>query len=259
MSFIESYGPWALITGASSGIGKEFAYQLAEKGLNLVLTARRKERLIEISSDLKNRFSIEVRIAVSDLSLENFLRSILKECEDIHIGLLVNNAGYGITGPFLGNDQKKERDMIHVNCLAPTVLAHEFGSKMMKKNHGGMIFVSSILGHMPTPFMSNYAATKSYNLLLGEALWYELKSWNIDVLVLAPGTTESEFASVSEMKAVNAMPAESVVSCALKSLGKKHLCIPGFQNKLTVALLNFFPGKLKIKTLALAMKLLGRS
>ena len=259
MKLVEKYGPSALITGASSGIGKEFAYRLAEEGFNLVLTARRKDRLEAIASDLKNKYSADVRIAVSDLSKENFIKPIIKAASGMEIGLLINNAGYGLAGSFFSNEQTKEKDMIHVNCLAPTVLAHEFGAPMTERKRGGIIFVSSILGHLATPYMSNYAATKSYNLLIGEALWYELKPSGVDVLVVAPGTTESEFAAAGKMKAVNAMPASGVVSCALKNLGKKPACIPGLKNYMIVILVKLFPRKLRIKILGVSMKLLGRN
>jgi len=262
MSFTDKadkYGRYALITGASSGIGKEFAYQLAEKKINLILTARRKDRLLAIAKDIKNKYSVDVRIAISDLSKENFIEPIRKAASGLEVGLLINNAGYGLTGPFFKNERTRERDMIHVNCLAPTVLAHEFGLPMIKRNRGGIIFVSSILGHFSTPFMSNYSATKAYNLMIGEALWYELKPSGVDVLVVAPGTTETEFASVSNMRAISAMPPSSVVKCALKNIGKKPVCIPGIKNCMIVSLIKIIPRKLKIILLGHSMKILGRN
>ena len=259
MNFVKKYGQYALITGASSGIGREFAYRLAEKGLHLILTARRKDRLLSIAEDIHKKYSTDVRIAVSDLAREDFIKPIRRAAAGLEIGLLVNNAGYGLAGPFFNNKQTGERDMIHVNCLAPTVLAHEFGKPMMERKRGGIIFVSSVLGYMSTPFMSNYAATKSYNLMIGEALWYELKPSGVDVLVVAPGTTETEFASVNKIKSTNAMPPSDVVSCALKNMGKKPACIPGMKNHLIAGIMKFFPGKLRIRLVARAMIFLGRN
>lgn len=259
MNFLEKYGPWAVVTGASSGIGRSFALSLAKRGLNLILTARRKERLEELSHELSKKYKIQVKIAVSDLSKENFIIPIRKASEGLEVGLLINNAGYGITGRFSTSSLLLEKDMIHVNCLAPTVLAHEFSEKMLNKRKGGMIFVSSTLAFSPTPFMSSYAATKSYNLYLSEALSYEMKEFGVDVMALCPGTTKSEFADVTKMKAVAAMDSDSVSEYALNTLGKKSVCIPGLKNKALIFLGRFLSRNVRTKMSGLIMKALGRS
>lgn len=244
MTFIERYGPWALVTGASAGIGAEFARQLAEMGLNLVLVARRKNRLEELSAQLEVRWRVQVKTIAADLSQPDFSAPILSETESIDVGLLVNNAGFGIAGKFLEHELKRELALLDVNCRAPLLLAHLFGRQMAQRKKGGIIFVSSVSGFIATPYESSYAASKVYELFLAESLGYELKKDGVDVLALCPGSTDTEFHEVSGSRAVAAMAVEPVVELALKKLGKKPIAIPGWHNRLLVSLLKFTPRRL---------------
>jgi len=193
MTFREHYGPWALVTGASAGIGREFARRLAEMGLNLVLVARRKQRIEELAQELENKNKIQVRPISADLSQPDFLPMILSGTQSIDIGLLVNNAGFGIAGKFLDHELEKELALLDVNCRAQLILTHVFGRPMAQRKRGGIIFVSSVSAYIATPFEANYAASKVYELFLAESLGYELKRDGVDVLALCPGSTETEF------------------------------------------------------------------
>jgi short-subunit dehydrogenase len=241
MTFKERYGPWALVTGASSGIGAEFSIQLAEMGLNLVLVARRKQRLDDLAHQLEERNKIQVRTLRADLSQPDFMSAILLATRSIEVGLLVNNAGFGLAGNFLDHELERELALLDVNCRAPLILTHEFGRKMAERGRGGIIFVSSVSGYLATPLEATYAASKAYELFLAESLGYELKSNGVDVLALCPGNTITEFHELAGIKNVAAMPVKPVVALALKKLGKKPSAIAGWHNRLLVSVIKFAP------------------
>lgn len=235
-SFRERYGPWALVTGASAGLGAEFARQLAAKRINLILVARRKERLETLASELEGQYNVEVKAIAADLARSDFMSSIRPVLQTLELGLLVNNAGFGLVGNFLENDLERELEMLNVNCRAPLILAHEVGRQMVERKRGGIIFVSSTSGFTVTPFMTHYAASKAYDLFLGEGLWSELKEHGVDVLALCPGGTRTEFHELAGIKPFGAMPVEPVVSLALRKLGKKISVIAGWHNRVMVYL-----------------------
>ncbi len=245
MTFVERYGPWALVTGASAGIGAEFARQLAEMGLNLVLVARRRQRLEDLARDLGSKNKVQVRIVAADLSRPDFLPGILSVTNSIEVGLLVNNAGFGIAGHFIEHELEKELDLLNVNCRAPLILTHEFGRQMAQRKRGGIIFVSSVSAYIATPFEASYAASKVYELFLAESLEYELKQNGVDMLALCPGSTQTEFHEIAGSRAVAAMGVQPVVELAIKQLGKKPVAIPGWHNRLLVYLLKFTPRRVQ--------------
>ncbi len=233
MTLKEKYGEWALITGASSGIGEEFACFLAAQGLNLILVSRRKERLEKLSHELKKKNRIEIVIAPVDLKNENFINKLKELTGDKEVGMLINNAGFGSKGEFADFDSLQDVDMVKVNCIAPTILTHHFVRPMIQRKKGAIIFLGSILACQPTPFMTTYSATKVFNAYMGDALWYELKKYNIDVLTLNPGSTSTEFHKIANAATGPSLrTAKQVVITAMKSLGKKPSVIDGFMNKL---------------------------
>jgi short-subunit dehydrogenase len=246
MTFKERYGPWALVTGASSGIGAEFSSQLAEAGLNLILVARRKQRLDDLAQQLEEKNKIQVRALRADLSQPDFMSAIDSATRSIEVGLLVNNAGFGLGGNFLDHQLERELALLDVNCRAPLILTHEFGRRMAERGRGGIIFVSSVSGYIATPLEASYAASKVYELFLAESLWYELKKTGVDVLALCPGSTVSEFHELAGVRAVAAMPVKPVIAMALKKLGKKPSVITGWHNRLLVSLLRLAPRRLSI-------------
>lgn len=233
--FRARYGPWALVTGASSGIGAEFALQLAKRNLNLVLVGRRKNLLEQIAGEIVQRYGMDARVLQVDLAAPDAKSSIEKATREIEIGLLVNNAGAGLPGAFLDHEAANETRIVQVNAVVPMQLTHLFGSKMTQIGHGGIIFVASTMGYVGMPFAANYAATKAYLISLGEALYHELGKKGISVLVVSPGPTktpaihelpEVDFSQVP----VNWMDAEGVVRTALHSLGHQASVIPGEVN-----------------------------
>ena len=192
INFIKKYGPWALLTGASSGIGEAFASRLAAEGLNLVLAARRKNRLEALAQKLEKQFHIKTKTIGVDLLQQNFLESIKEATDDLQIGLLVNNAGLWKMNSYMEISLEDEFNMIDLNIKAPSVLTHHFAEKMISRDKGGIINVASVLAYMGVPYSAVYAATKAYELVKSEGLWYELKQHGVDVLSLNPGLTKSE-------------------------------------------------------------------
>ena len=232
--FKEKYGSWALVTGASSGIGKAFAGLLAAQGLNLVLVARRKKALDQIAQDLKNKYPIQIKTVQADLSEPTSILAIDEATKDLEIGLLLSNAGTGVAGAFLKSDPAIQANLIHLNVTAHMQLAHRFGQQMSQRGRGGIILVSSIGAYQGMPYMANYSAAKAYILNLGEALHFELKPKGIDVTVLVPGATDTEAKSwegLAEAPKMSYMTADQVAKTALKALGKKPSIIPGGLNK----------------------------
>ena len=234
------YGDWALVTGASSGIGAVFAQKLAGAGMNLVLAARRIELLNELRCQLTNRHRVEIVCVQVDLSQDGCVETLAEACADFDVGLVVNNAGSGVPGPFSSSDIRRERELIRLNCVTPIEITHHFLPRMQAKRRGGIIFVSSLMGFQGVPYMANYSATKGYLLNFGESLYHECKETGVDVLVLAPGATETPGKYLHDVDysklPLSWMSAEVVVDAALKKIGKKAFVIPGLRNHLTACL-----------------------
>ncbi|KPK93567.1 hypothetical protein AMJ80_05905 [bacterium SM23_31] len=253
-SFQQKYGSWALVTGASSGIGAEFCRQLAPKGINLVMVARRKERMEQLAGELKDKHGVQTKVIPADLSKDDFMETLLPEISSLEIGLLINNAGFGIRGAFLNSNLERELEMLSVNCRAPLILTRIIGQQMLKRKRGGIIFIASVLGFIETPYFANYAASKAYNLYMGQALWYELKHHGIDVSVLSPGTTKTEFSKISGGNGMPAMKVEPVVRIALKKLGNKPSIVAGLHNRMFVLWCKLFPRRIMTVLIGSVMK-----
>lgn len=224
------YGDWALITGASAGIGQALARQIAADGMNVVLTARREERLAMLASELERDFGVETRIVAADLAERADVEALLAAVSDLEIALLVNNAGLGYAGRFDLLDRDRLRQLVAVNCEAPLVLTHALVQGMRERGRGGVLLTGSIAGRQPLPLHSVYAATKAFDLFLGEALWAELRASNIDVVVLEPGSTETEFQEVAGEIPHAGESAEEVARRGLMALGEQPSVIVGWFN-----------------------------
>jgi len=258
--FRNRYGAWALITGASSGIGTEFARQLAAEKLDLVLIARRRDRLKSLATELKLEHGIQVKVVPLDLAKPNFMNTLRKQTAKLNIGLVVNNAGFGVAGDFTENPLARELEMLDVNCRAPLIIAHEYGRQMAAHRRGGLIMVSSIVAFQGVPFMSHYAATKAYDLLLGEGLWYEMKKHGVDVITLCPGATATEFSHVADTApAPGAMAVAPVVRAALDGIGRTPVVVAGLKNKSMVFSTRLTPRRVAATIAGRIMKRLGRS
>ena len=245
-SLPDKYGPWALVTGASSGIGAEFVRQVAAHGLNVVLVARREERMNIIAREIERAHSIKTRVIVKDLSATYACEEIFESVRDLDVGLLVNNAGIGWMGPFHKGNTEHFRKMVVVNSLVPALFTKLFFPRFLRRKKGGIIFVSSTAAFQPVPFMSLYAATKAFDLMLAESLWEEYRKVGVDVLAVSPGMTESEFHITANVELTQQMMRwmmhpRAVVDLALKTLGQRPSVVPGFYNKLVSSLYRVLP------------------
>jgi hypothetical protein len=230
LSLAARYGDWALVTGASSGIGVSLARQIAADGMNVVLSARRADRLANLAAELEREFEVETRVVAADLAERDGQKALLEGIADLEIGLLVNNAGLGLAGRFDLLDGDDLRRLVAVNCEAPLVLSHALVQGMRERGRGGILFTGSVAGRIPLPLHAVYSATKAFDLFLGEALWGELRASNIDVVVLEPGSTDTEFQQVAGEIAHGGDPADDVAHAGLLALGQQPSVIPGWVN-----------------------------
>jgi uncharacterized protein len=253
------YGPWALVAGASKGLGAEYARQLAEKGLNLILVARGEEALQSLSTHIAGQYAVQVRPLALDLSDESSIDRIIEQTADLEIGLLVYNAAYSAIGPFFKIPLEDHLRELATNTRAPFALAYRIGQRMLPRKRGGIILMSSLSAMQGSAMISNYAATKAYNQVLGEGLWEELRSQaqGVDVLACLPSAVSTpNYLNSLENKAgkapVSALTPQVVVAEALAALGKQPFIIPGFGNRLAA----FFMRRLLPRTAAI--RLMGR-
>jgi short-subunit dehydrogenase len=256
MEFTQKYGPWALVTGASVGLGAQYCRQLAAKKINLVLVARSTEQLEALASELQEQKGVQCRVLAIDLTTENAIEQISAGTKDLEIGLLINNAGFGWKGPFLEGDAARMRKMIRLNCEVPTMLSFAFLPAMVARGHGGMIMLASTAAFQPTPFFSVYGATKGFDLLLGEALHEEYRGTGLDVLTVCPGSTDTNFHAVANTESTfpsMADPAD-VVKKSLERLGKRMTFIDGFKNSMMVAGNRIAPRSMVAKVSARVIK-----
>jgi uncharacterized protein len=240
-SLRERYGEWALITGASAGIGAEFARALAREGMSCILTARREGRLRALAGELEERYQVATRIVAADLAAPTGADQLLEAIKDVRVDVFINNAGFGYAGRFDKQDTARLRDMVQVNCVVPVVLASRLLPGMRERNCGAMIVLGSVAGRQPLPRHAIYAATKAFDLFFGEALWAELRGTGVDVLVLEPGPTESEFREVAGETRDVGEPASNVVDLALDRLGQQPSVISGWFNWLRASVSRFAP------------------
>jgi short-subunit dehydrogenase len=234
-------GAWALVTGASSGLGVEFARALAARGTNLVLTARREAPMQDLAAALRNQHGIDVRVFPCDLALAGSTSRLLEQisAQGLEPDILINNAGFGLHGRFLEQDAARLADMLQVDVVAPTELALALGRQMHSRGGGGILMVASLAAYSPTPLYAAYGAAKAYLLSLGEALHVELAP-SVKVSVLSPGLMDTGFLQVSGQQATPAMrryltePRGAVMAGLNALLNDRASTIPGRLNQIGV-------------------------
>lgn len=248
---MESKCKTVLITGASSGIGYEFCKVFAENNYNLILVARRINRLNEVKKQLLEKYEIKINVIEVDLSNYNSSNEIYNGVKSlgVHVDVLINNAGIGNCGFFNEIPIENHRKVMEVNMKALTELTYFFSSEMKERGDGKILNVASTGSYQPGPLIAVYYASKAYVLSLTEALANELKNYNIQVSVLCPGTTSTEFHSKSGKRTLkNAMSPEKVAVVGYRGLMKgKMLIVPGFKNKLAIFMSKILPGYLSSK------------
>jgi uncharacterized protein len=253
-SLRDRYGHWALVTGASEGIGREFARELARAGLNLVLVARRRAMLEELAAEVARKFSVNALILVADLSSPAAAQQIQDETAGLDVGLLVAAAGFGTSGPLLHSTLAVEVEMVHVNCGAVLALSWYFGRRFAKRGRGGLVLLSSLLAFHGAPFAANYAATKAYVQSLGEGLNLELGPLGVDVIACAPGPTRTGFGARADLRMSMSLEPDVVARATLTALGARTTVRPGWLSKLLGWSLAMLPRWGQVRLIAQIMK-----
>jgi len=239
-------GEWAVVTGASSGIGRAMAQVLAADGVNLVLTARREDRLRELAASLPVRaewLAADLADPRSPQALLEFVAS-----RNIQPALLVNNAGFGVFGEFARLDLERHLEMVRVNCSAVMALTHLFLPGMIERRKGDILIVASTASFQAVPYQTTYAATKAFDLIFAEGIAQEVKRFGVRVCALCPGQTRTEFHEIANEPIPEVMSvhtAEQVARIGLRALASgKHFVIPGFSNRMGMELQRLAPRRL---------------
>jgi uncharacterized protein len=250
VSFAQRYGPWALVAGASEGIGAAFAAALAGQRLNVVLVARRAEPL----AALAGRLPTETLTVPADLSSVEGLARVFAATAEREVGLVVCNAAHVPIGPFLDLDPADTQRAVDVNCRAPLLLAHRYLPAMARRGRGGFIVMSSLAGMQGVASLSTYAATKAYGAVLAEGLWAEMRPHGVDVLACLAGAVSTPgYDSAMSRPAPGTVTPELVASTALRALGRGPRVVPG-------ALMRFSaPVMSRLLPRRTAITLMGRS
>lgn len=253
--------PRALVTGASAGIGAAFARELAERGCDLVLTARREDRLKALAHELGMKYDVDAQVLVADLAHPDACAKIAEGLAQrgLRIDILVNNAGYGVPGGFLDSDWRTHEDFIRVLMIAPTELSHRLLPAMRERGYGRIVNVASLAGLVPgTPGHTLYAAAKAYLITFSQSLGLENRAHGVNVCALCPGFTYSEFhdvtgarEKVSKMPGWMWMDADRVVREGLDAVERGAIVyVPGRINRTIKRLFKLLPDKLALRLIA---------
>jgi short-subunit dehydrogenase len=249
----------ALITGASSGLGVEFANQLAARGVNLIISARRVERLHELAERLRTEYKIDVQVVPADLTSPMGVSRLQDVSASNDVDILINNAGFGQIGQFATSDTAGVEGQLRVNVLALTTLSRHFVGPMLARQSGAIINIASTAAYQPTPNMAVYGATKAYVLAFTEALWCEVQGSGVQVLAVSPGGTATEFFDVAGGRLATGRldTPQHVVNVALKALdsgNRKGSVIVGGVNAVMAFATRFVSRKAVVKMASKVMK-----
>jgi short-subunit dehydrogenase len=250
IDFRTKYGSWALVAGASEGLGAAFAEELAKHGLNLILIARRSENLEILAKKLITKYQIEIKCHSIDLAYFEQVKLFVSQLT-VDIGLLVYNAAYAPIGYFEDIHEHDLDQMVNVNIKTPLLLTKLVSSKMIEMGRGGIVLMSSLAGSHGSPKIATYAATKAFNMILAEGLWKELESKGIDVLASCAGaiTTPSYKNAQNTKEAPGTLDPAAVAAKTLNALGKGPTTVPGMVNKVA----HFFMGRIFSRKLAISI------
>ena len=224
---LQQHGPWALITGASDGIGQAFAREAAAAGLHLALVARRGPALEALAAGLRAAHGVQVRVLPMDLAPAGAGQRLAAAVADLDVGLVVLAAGFGTSGPFVDAPLGPELEMIDLNCRSVAELCHALGPRLLARGRGGLVLLSSLVAFQGVPRAANYAATKAWVQAFAEGLRGEWGPRGVDVLAVAPGPVRSGFAARAGMVMGLAGTPDGVASGALRALGRRGTARPG--------------------------------
>lgn len=231
-AFVRRYGRWAVVAGASEGLGAAWAEALGARGLNLLILARRPEVLHETAVAIRDRHGVEVRTRALDLAGDGFGAELERLSGAEEVGFGVFNAAHAPRGQFLDLTLEDQLRSVDVNCRGPLTMAHVLGGRMAARGRGGLVLMSSLTAFHGSPFIATYGATKAFNLVLGEGLWFELRARGVDVLACAAGATRTPgFLRASPQGEPGMIEPAQVVEEALGRLGRTGVMVPGRFNR----------------------------
>jgi hypothetical protein len=251
--FGSRFGPWAVVTGASAGIGAAFARELAARGLHVVLVARRTAELTALGDELARSHGVQTRVLALDLGAATAAATLLQRTADLEVGLVVAAAGFGSCGPLLEQEAEAEAAMVDVNCRAVLQLVHGFGRRLCQQRRGALVLLSSLVAFQGAPFAANYAATKAYVQALAEAVQREFAAHGVQVIACAPGPVHTEFAARARMTMGSALRPEVVARETLARLPRGGTVRPGFGRKLLGLCLAMLPRAMRVRVLGKVM------
>jgi short-subunit dehydrogenase len=236
--FRERYGAWALVAGASEGIGAAYSRALAAREMNLFAVARREAPLERLADELRARFSIEVRCAAGDLGDRAFLESLSRSVSELDLGVVVYNAAVSPVGDFVDAGVAELERALDVNVRGPVVLLRALLPTMARRGRGAVVLMSSLAGNQGSPRIATYAATKGFTRVLAEGLWSELRPRGIDVLVCAAGAVRTPgYGATAGRDAPGTLDPDDVAERALRALGRGPVVVPGLVNRAAAALM----------------------
>jgi short-subunit dehydrogenase len=253
VNFLQKYGKWAIVAGASQGLGAAYAEELARRGLNLILIARRAELLQSLAKELSTKYSVKVKPLVLDLSFPDAAEQIIYQTMDLDVGLLVYNAAFSAVGPFLDQPMENHVREIHTNVHSPLKLVYLLGQRLLQRGCGGIVLMSSLSAFQGSAYISAYAATKAFNIVLAESLWEEWRSQGVDMLVCVSGAIKTpNYVSSQPVKTGGlgdmTLTPEQVAHEALDALGQQPFVIPGRMNRLaSFVMRHLLPRKVAIQ------------
>lgn len=231
-SFASRYGPWAVVAGASEGLGAAFATVLAERGLNLLLLARRGTHLQAVAERLRTSTKVEVRTEVCDMACTDLPDTLEALTSNLDVGLAVYNAAYAPVGDLASRPLNDLLQVVDVNVRGPLIFARTLAPKMIKRRCGGIVLMSSLAGYQGAPRIATYAASKAFNIVLGEGLWSELRPHGVDVVVSSAGAIRTPgYAKTAGKDAPGTLDAEAVAEKTLDALGHGPVVVPGAINR----------------------------
>ena len=241
----DRYGPWALVTGASDGIGRALATRIAGEGISVVLVARSEDTLHALAAELTASYGVQTMVLPADLAVPGTAGDIVRLTDRLDIGLVVLAAGFGNTGTFLETQLAEELQLVAVNITAVTHLAHVFAGRLAARGKGAIVLFGSILGWQGVPGQANYAASKAYVQSLAEGLHDELAPRGVDVLAVAPGPVDSGFGARAGLTMTSATTTDVVAGATLHALGRRRTVIPGGRGKFLTASLTPLPRRIR--------------
>ena len=236
--FRQSYGPFAVVVGASEGLGAAFAQELASRGMDLLLLARRKTLLERLAAEIRSHHGVEVRCLPIDVVASDLGQQIEEAIRDLEVGLLVYNAAFAPVGPFLERSDEELRRVAAVNMVGPMLFVRRLAPAMCRRGRGAIVLMSSLSGFQGSPRIAAYAASKAFNTILAEGLWGELRDAGLDVVASCAGAIRTpNFAETSQDDAPGTLDPAEVARRTLDGLTRGPRVVPGLLNKI-VALLN---------------------